>query len=249
MPGSDTPASVEVHPDLPYSAGSVHQLDFYAPRDKTGFPVVVFIHGGSWRVGDRWQYRGLGNRLARAGIGVAIPSFRLMGVALNRHPAQIEDVAEAFAWVRQHAAEFGGDPSRIFVAGHSSGGHLVSLLALDEKYLRHHNLDARAIRGVLSISGVYDVNPMMAFHSRESRKLASPIHHVHPGAPRFLLAYCQWDFVSLPSQARRFAGRLLRAGVDAKLLRIPGDNHVSEILNITKDHGPLIDAVIEFVQE
>ena len=112
LPGAETPEDVDVHNDLAYSASadSAHKLDFYAPR-AADFPVVVFIHGGDWRIGDRSQYRGLGNRLARAGIGVAIPNFRLMGIAANRHPAQVEDLAEAVAWVHQHVREFGGDPA------------------------------------------------------------------------------------------------------------------------------------------
>ena len=250
LPGSETPASVDLHENLRYTADETrkHRLDFYVPKGTASFPVVVFIHGGAWRVGDKGLYRGLGNRLAKAGIGVAIPSYRLMGVAGNRHPAQMEDVAAAFAWVRMHASEFGGDTSKLYVAGHSSGGHLVSLLALDPRYLAPYGLNPSAIRGVISVSGVYNVDRMLTFHANGKKRLASPIHHVHAGAPRFLIAYCQWDFVTLPRQARTFAKALHTSGAEVTTLRVPGENHISEILNIAKEHGALIDAVLKFVE-
>jgi acetyl esterase/lipase len=250
LPGSETPEGVQVHENLAYTNDHArkHHLDFYAPAGKQGFPVVLFLHGGAWRVGDKSLYRGLGNRLAKSGIGVAIPSYRLMGIVLNRHPAQVEDAAEAFAWVRQHAGEFGGDPSRIYVAGHSSGGHMASLLGLDRQYLARHDLDPSAIRGVISISGVYNVDRLLVFHARGKKKLASPMRYVHRGAPPFLVAYCQWDFVTLPGQARKFAKALRKAGGEVELVRVSGDNHISEIVNITREHGPLIDAVLRFVE-
>ena len=120
------------------------------------------------------------------------------------------------------------------------------MLALDGKYLARHNLTPAAIRGVISISGVYSVDRMFTFRAQGAKRLASPVHHVHSGAPRFLVAYSQWDFVTLPRQARQFATQLQRAAVEVEVLRIPGDNHISEIFNIIRERGPLIDAVLRF---
>ena len=102
LPMGAMSADVEVHKDLVYTDGapediSKHKLDLYLPKDKKNFPVMIFLHGGSWRTGDRSLYPLLGNRFAKAGIGVAVPSYRLM--PKNPHPAQIEDAAAAFAWV------------------------------------------------------------------------------------------------------------------------------------------------------
>ncbi len=128
-------ADVEIHKDIAYAGDDLpkHKLDVYIPKDKKNFPVMVFFHGGGWKSGDRSEYPLLGNRFAKAGIGVVIPSYRLM--PQNPYPAQMEDAAAAFAWVYRNIAQYGGDASRIYVAGHSSGGHLASLLALDPKYL------------------------------------------------------------------------------------------------------------------
>ena len=251
MPSAATPPGVEVHRDITYTGGeqsdeAKHKLDLYIPAGKPHAPVLMFLHGGSWSTGDRSLYVALGNRLARAGIAVAIPSYRLM--PRNPHPAQIEDSAAAFDWVHRHIEQYGGDPKRIYVSGHSSGGHLAALLALDESYLKPYGLSPADIRGVISMSGVYDVRFLPAFHVQGDRKDASPLLRVHGGAPPFLVSYCQWDYLTLPKQARDFAAELKKAFVDTKLLYIPHDNHVTEIINVTKEDGLLINAILSFVE-
>src|SRR5439155_21189470 len=159
-----------------------HKLDIYLPKGKTNAPVLFFIHGGAWRSGDRSNYPPLGNRYARAGYVTVVPSYRL--APKNPHPAQIEDVAAAFAWTVQHIAEHGGDTNRIYVGGHSAGGHLSALLALDDKYLKAHDLSPKVIRGVLALSGVYnlaigDVQSRVFGNDKEVREDASPVYHVH----------------------------------------------------------------------
>ena len=166
LPAAQTPPGVQERLDISYTEGdpadaAKHKLDLYLPQGKTNFPVLLFVHGGSWRTGDRAIYKALGERFARAGIGVAIPSYRLM--PQNPHPAQIEDVAAAFAWVYRNAAQLGGDASRIYASGHSAGAHLVSLLALDEKYLKKFDLDRKSIAGVIAMSGVYNVGNLETF--------------------------------------------------------------------------------------
>ena len=135
-----------------------HQLDLFLPRGQKEFPVVLLVHGGAWIMGDNHccgLYSSVGEFLASQGIGVALCNYRLSpGV---KHPEHVKDVARAFAWVHNHIAEYGGNTEAIFVAGHSAGGHLVSLLATDETYLKGEGLSARDIKGVISLSGVYRI--------------------------------------------------------------------------------------------
>jgi acetyl esterase/lipase len=231
----------------PQDAGK-HQLDLYLPTDKTNFPVMFFVHGGAWRNGDRSLYPALANRFAKLGIGVVIPSYRL--APKNPHPAQIEDVAAAFAWTVRNISEHGGDPSRIFVAGHSAGGHLVSLLALNPAYLARHDLKPGAIRGVMSLSGVYDVRRIELFGSDEqARRAASPIAYVNRHAPPFLVTYCQWDYAGLPAQAREFDRALRRNFVASALTYIPGESHISEMVRIWRDDDPTARAMLRFMDD
>jgi acetyl esterase/lipase len=252
LPAVQTSANVDVQTGISYTEGEPadadkHKLDLYLPRGKKNFPVLVFMHGGSWRTGDRSQYKALGERFAQAGIGVAIPSYRLM--PQNPHPAQIEDLAAAFAWVARNISEHGGDPSRIYLSGHSAGAHLAALLALDEKYLNKFGLARTAIHGVFAMSGVYDVDKLDTFVASGDRRDASPAAHAHSGAPPFLITYCQWDYFGLPKQARDFATTLKKNFVSAQLLYVPGENHISEVISLVEDHSLLVDAILSAIDQ
>src|SRR5213075_606449 len=131
-------------------------LDVYLPKDKKLAPVFLFVHGGAWRSGDRTQYLPLGNRFAKEGILTVVPSYRL--APKNKFPAQIEDVAAAFAWTVRHIVEFGGDTNRIYIGGHSAGGHLASLLIMNPKWLKDVGVSPDVIKGALCLSGVYDMS-------------------------------------------------------------------------------------------
>jgi acetyl esterase/lipase len=150
--------------DVRYYPGRDRQLlDVFAPRDVKNAPVVLFVHGGTWMFGDknfRGLYRGVGTFLARNGVVAVLINYRLSPAV--KHPEHVKDVARAFAWTRRNIRSYGGDPDRIVLCGHSAGGHLVSLLATDKTYLSDPALklkdaDRRAIRGVVSYSGVYRI--------------------------------------------------------------------------------------------
>jgi acetyl esterase/lipase len=150
--------------DVPYyPGGERHTLDVFAPQEAKGAPVVLFVHGGGWVRGDKnfyGLYRGLGRFLAGNGVVTLMTNYRLSPEV--RHPEHIKDIARAFAWTRRHAAEYGGDPDRIILAGHSAGGHLVALLATNESFLKDPELklaaaDRAAIRGVIGVCGVYQI--------------------------------------------------------------------------------------------
>ena len=141
-------------------AGEYHRLDLYLPRGRTDFPVALLVHGGAWLMGDKHYcglYASVGEFLARQGIGAVLPNYRLSPKV--KHPEHVKDVARAFAWAREHLPRRGGRVDQFFLIGHSAGGHLVSLLAADPAYLAAHQLTDAAIRGVISVSGVYCIAP------------------------------------------------------------------------------------------
>jgi poly(3-hydroxybutyrate) depolymerase len=109
------------------------RLDIYAPPDADRAPVVVFFYGGSWRSGDRADYRFAGDALASRGIVAVIADYRLYPEA--RYPTFLQDAAQVVAWTQQHIGGYGGDPGRVFVAGHSAGGYIAAMLALDPRWL------------------------------------------------------------------------------------------------------------------
>ena len=220
------------------------------PQERTaaqGAPVFLFIHGGSWRSGDRSQYPALGNRFAKAGAVVVVPSYRLAPAAL--HPAQAEDVAAALAWTVKHAAEYGGDPGRIYLGGHSAGGHLAALVALDPKYLAAHQLKPSLLKGVIAMSGVYDVQNLENVFGKDPAgwPAASPQTYIRRDAPPFIVTYCQWDYATLPAQARQFHAALREAGAQSELVYVPAQNHISEVINMVADGDLTAQSVFKLI--
>ncbi|MGH9663354.1 MAG: alpha/beta hydrolase, partial [Bryobacteraceae bacterium] len=239
-------ANVQVFRKLPYSEGkpedaNEHTLDLYVPKDKKVFPVLLFLHGDLWRSGDRTRFTAFGNRFARAGLGVAIPGYRSAPA-----PAQIEDAAAAFAWVRKFILKYGGDPHRIYVGGHSLGGRLAALLALDPQYLKPHGLSPADIKGVVALSGLYDARDIAALGpGDETKRDATPSFRVRTASPPFLIAYCQWDYPALPYRARQLYSALRKTFVAARLLYVPGENHLSEIVYVWRDDDPIARAILQ----
>jgi len=147
--------------DIPYVTGAgadakYQTLDLYLPQGKTSFPLIFFVHGGGFTRGDKSPdgYMNFVDFFLKEGIGITSTNYRLSPAV--QHPAHVQDVAKAFAWVYNHASDYQIDRGRIFIAGHSAGAYLVSLLALDRQYLAQESLSPQAFRGVITISGVYD---------------------------------------------------------------------------------------------
>lgn len=247
-PAALDPAGVNTIRGIQYAEGESHELDLYLPVAKTNMPVLFFVHGATFKTGGRALYSYLGMRFARQGIAVAIPDYR--PAPANPFPAQMEEVAAAFAWTVKNIAQYGGDPKRIFVAGHSNGGQLGSLLALDPRYIAKHDITLESIRGVMSLSGLYDVRQNPAYGADErSRRAASPVEHVRAGEPPFLIAYCQWDYLGLPAQARELDRALRNRFNVSRRLFIAGENHVSGIIHLWKDDAPAARAMLKFMDE
>jgi acetyl esterase/lipase len=254
-----------------------NKLDIYIPRGKKDFPVIFFVHGGAWLHGNKNQfgmYSALALSWARHGIGTVSINYRLSpGV---KHPQHVKDVARAFAWTRKHIAEYGGRADQIFVCGHSAGGHLVALLATDEKYLQAEGLSLKDIRGAIPISGVYRIHDVQinagiplprgarrtgSANGRDAtppfssvfgsdaniRRDASPLIHVKPGIPPFLVLYADHDLMLLPEMAREFDSVLKRQQCAAQTLEINKRDHMSILLNITQEGDPAGQAILEFI--
>ncbi len=184
--------------DIPYGEHAKQKLDLTVPKGAKDFPTVLFIHGGAWREGDRRLYGTLGRRFAEAGVGLAATSYRLSPEV--KHPEHVKDVARAFAWLHANIAKHEGSADRLYVMGHSAGGHLAALLALDPTYLDELKVPRGAIKGAIPMSGVYLVTALPAdtkgilkimpdaFGSdREVCHAASPVTHVKNATCPFLV--------------------------------------------------------------
>ncbi|AWW32071.1 alpha/beta hydrolase [Echinicola strongylocentroti] len=161
-------------------------LDLYFPSDKEGFPTVVWFHGGGLSAGQKE----IPEALKEKGIAVVGVNYRLypkIGA-----PVYIEDAAAAIAWTMKHIEAYGGDPSLVFLSGHSAGGYLAAMVGMDKKWLAKHGLDANDLAGLIPFSG----HMITHFTVREERGIAgtqpiidelAPLYHVRPDAPPLLL--------------------------------------------------------------
>ena len=132
------------------------QLDLYVPVKSKCFPTLLSVHGGGLRKGDKSEDEKIGKLFASSGIAVAVINYRLSPEF--SHPAHVEDVAAAFAWTKKNISKYGGDPSSVYVIGHSAGAYLITLLSLNGDYLAKHNLKLNAINGAIPVSAFHDVD-------------------------------------------------------------------------------------------
>jgi acetyl esterase/lipase len=255
---ADEPKKFEVETvkDLAYNddrdADAVkHKLDLYLPKGRKDFPVLFFVHGGTWKSGDKKIYAPLGETFAAQGLGTVIINYRLSPKV--KHPAHVEDVARAFAWTCAHIAQYGGRADDLFVMGHSAGGHLVSLLATDQSYLKAQQRSLADVKGVISISGVYTIVPLGALASAfgtdpEVCKKASPINNVGDKEPPFLILYADADLPLLGAMAENMARALKDHKGEVSTLQVAHRDHVSIIKSILNPDDPARLAILDFVK-
>ncbi len=205
-------------------------LDVYTPPHAHDAPVVVFYYGGSWQDGDKSMYRFVGAALADKGVVAIIPNYRVY--PQTDFPGFLQDSAAAFAWAHQHAAEYGGNPDRIFVMGHSAGAYNAAMLALDPKWLAPFGLSPqRNITGFIGLAGPYDFLPLKdpvlktIFGPPDDLARTQPINFVTPGAPPAFLAAGKADHTVSPGNTTRLAARLAQAGDEVEMKLYPGIGH------------------------
>lgn len=162
------------------------RLDLYYPENKTGFPTVVWFHGGGITGGNKFIPEGLQEK----GIAVVAVNYRLSPKV--KAPVYIEDAAAAIAWTMKHIEEYGGDPGSVFISGHSAGGYLASMVGMDTSYLDKHDLKANDLAGIISYSG----HAITHFTIRQEMGLNwddvlvdkyAPLNHIRQDLPPLIL--------------------------------------------------------------
>ena len=240
---------VSVTHDIAYGPRAGDRLDLYRPPGAAGaLPVVVFLHGGNWRTGTKADYPFLGLPLAACGMLVAVPDTRLYPEA--RIAGILDDSARATAFVVAHAAEWGGDPTRVVVMGHSSGAYDAAMVALDPRY----GLRGR-LAGFVGLAGPYDFLPLDGADTRavlgdDAGPESQPVTYAGPGAPPMLLLAGAEDDTVRPGNTTSLASHAQAAGNTVEARILPGIGHVglvSAFAPLFQRRAPVLDLVSAFV--
>ncbi len=247
-------------------------MDIYEPADgQTRRPAVMFIHGGAWRGGSRDHFSRLALRLARSGFVTASIDYHL--VPEGAYPVAIQDCFCALSWLRAHAGEYGVDPDRIAVMGYSAGAHLASIVGVggDTPELQAGGCPTGSTgppAAVIPSDGPHDlrgidhdwVSDFLGGTEEEVPEryvLASPITHVRPGLPRYLLIHADGDLLANVRQSRDMREALFAAGNDVRLLELAGGGHLlnegvdqaSEYGQVASDQPEATLAIFDFLGE
>ncbi len=253
-------ADVKAKSDVAYGSHMLQVLDLYRPEGKTGVPVVLFVHGGGFKEGNKIinpeLFGNVPSYFARNGVLGVSMNYRLAPAAL--WPAGAQDVAAAVAWLKEHAVRYGGDPARIFLLGYSAGAtHVAS-------YIFDRSLQPAAgsgVAGAIVLSGVYQVHPkyvtnvgdnMKAYFGTDASQYdaRSPLTHVPGSNVPVFVAGAEHDPGFLVRHAEELKEALCkRDGRCPRFLQMAHHNHISTAAAFDTSDDELGRAVLEFIRE
>ncbi|WP_242512286.1 alpha/beta hydrolase [Pseudolysobacter antarcticus] len=243
-------------PDIMFDENHALSLDVYAPKMADKAPIVVFFYGGSWEGGKRRWYRFVGEALASNGVIVVIPDYRKYPKV--KFPAFMQDAALAVEWTRDHAAQFGGDAKKIFMMGHSAGGHIAALLATDARYLKAVDMVPRDLAGIIGLAGAYDFLPYVENEAEifgntpRGRHDSQPVNFVSGDEPPMLLLQGANDSEVEPRNAESLAAKLLAVHEPVTLKIYPDVGHSRILLAFSRQFRttiPTLADTLAFIRE
>jgi arylformamidase len=268
-----TPTPTPTKSSIPYvdSADERQVLDIYAPPNAKDLPVVFWIHGGGWQAGDKSDVKLKPQWFMEHGFVFVSTNYRLWpGVDMG---TLTRDVAKSFGWVQKHIAEYGGNPQRVLIGGHSAGAQLAAILCTDERYLKAEGVSFDVLLGCVPVDGdTYDVPAMietaetrLRVHgfpppkqghrikfgdTPEKQKDFSAVTHIErgKGIPPFLILYVN-DHPDTSIQARRLDVVLKEAGIASTLFGAKETNHSKLNDNLGLADDPATKALAEFVDQ
>lgn len=252
----------ELHTDIAYGSLPRQRLDVYLPKQHeinpkvSKPPVVVFFYGGSWDSGDKADYKFAAEAFTSNGFIAVIPDYRIYPEVL--FPAFMEDPAKASRWVKDHIQALGGDPDRIFLAGHSAGAHIAVMLALNEDYLAKEQLKPRDFRGTIGLAGPYDFLPLKSerlkviFGPEQQRKKSQPIEYVNGQNQPMLLLVGLKDGTVGTHNTYNLAAKIKQKGGPVQVVEFPNYGHIDMVAKLAKPlrgDGELLKPIVEFIHQ
>lgn len=223
--------------DVRYGKKDWQKLDVYPAQNADKAPVVIFVHGGSWRHGRKDQYRFAADAFTRLGYTVVLPDYVKYPSTEARFPSFAEDAAAATAWVKQNIDQYNGDANNIFLAGHSAGAHTVAIVTADSQYLSAVGLTESDIRGVAGIAGPYSFVPdwkvtQTVFGPESRYPLMDVFNYIDGSEPATLLLHSKADSQVGQYNTDGLFERLQAKGVTAKKVIYQTPSHVDMVTHL-----------------
>lgn len=236
--------------DIAYGDDPLQALDVFPAAD-TGAPILMFVHGGYWVRGDKAGHRFPADTFHKVGAVWAPVNYRLAPAASLDDI--VHDVRSAAAWLYNNAEEVGGDKERLYVFGHSAGGHLTAM-TLAPDWPADYGIPADAIKGGAPTSGLYDLNPFLYTSQKEYLKLdragvdrLSPMQNLPPAGTPMVMAWGGKETDEFIRQSADYANACRAAGAKVITHPYPEHNHFSLVSELTSPESPLTASLIEMM--
>ncbi len=244
------------------NTNSTQRLHVFWPLHKKELkPVLIFVHGGNWNSGKKGLYSFLGSRLARKGIVAVLPGYPKSPLA--DYATMAEKIATAVKWTKENISRYGGDSSKIFISGHSAGGHLAALTTLDSQYFENLQM-SDPVKGIVLIDaagldmfgylkeenfpgGHTYLNTFTA--SPANWKKASPLYFLHGNMPPMLIYRGGKTYPSIIKSNEKFKDSLQASGAEFKYILQPNKRHVPMILQFFNVYNKRYDEIISFMKK
>jgi len=219
-------------------------------------PVLVFFYGGGWANGERSHYGFAARAYANRGFIVVLPDYRK--VPRVRFPAFNQDAAVAVRWVHDNIADYGGDPERIVLAGHSAGAYIAMMLALDQSYLSAAGVKSNIVRAVAGLSGPYDFYPYDSRRAIDAMNLwptpieTQPIAFARRDAPPVMIITGTADDTVKPRNAILLSRRLHELGAPVEFRAYNDLNHEDVVMALSKpfrSKAPVLQDSADFLMK
>lgn len=212
--------------------------------------MALFVYGGGWNTGSRREYTWAGKMLAAQGFLTLVADYRLAPAA--RFPDFLHDLAAAVRWAVDHAAEHGGDSSRIILVGHSAGAYNAAMVALDPRYLQAVGVERDRVKAFAGLAGPYYFpnldGPILSqtFAGAPDDRIYQTLDYAGPGSPAAFLVAGAADRTVRPRNTERLAEALRKEGVEVESHIYPGQSHADVLINLSRtlrgrspEHGQL----------
>jgi arylformamidase len=227
----------------PYGPSEVEKLDIYR-TERPNAPIFVFIHGGAWLGGEAKNYAFPAELFVNAGAHYVALDFITIHAANGDLRVMADQVRRGVVWVYKNATKFGGDPNRLYVGGHSSGGHLCGVILVTD-WSKGFGLPADAVKGGLCMSGMYDMKPVrlskrgtyVKFDNDMEDKMSSQ-RHLDQLRALIVVTYGTNETPEFQRQNRDFAAAVKATGKPVELIEAPNYNHFEMYESLGNPYGP-----------